>query len=239
MTDIERTATDRVTREIVRFLESSKPEVLALRGAWGVGKTYLWNKLLEQTKATIGLKKYAYVSLFGLQNLNELKYSIYENTIDTKDVGIEPSLKTLQTNTDFVVKSFGTQLISVISRFKGASATLEAISFLAVRDRIVCIDDLERRGSNLRIIDVLGLVSYLTERRGCKVVMILNDEALTDTDARPCPLPGEGHRPVAPLCSDRRGERQNCAGQGCTHDASALSTVHFPRRVQYPRHQKD
>ncbi|KQW20710.1 hypothetical protein ASC80_10870 [Afipia sp. Root123D2] len=184
MTDIERTATDRVTREIVRFLESSKPEVLALRGAWGVGKTYLWNKLLEQTKATIGLKKYAYVSLFGLQNLNELKYSIYENTIDTKDVGIEPSLKTLQTNTDFVVKSFGTQLISVISRFKGASATLEAISFLAVRDRIVCIDDLERRGSNLRIIDVLGLVSYLTERRGCKVVMILNDEALTDTDAK-------------------------------------------------------
>jgi predicted AAA+ superfamily ATPase len=86
LTDIERTATDRVTREIVRFLESSKPEVLALRGAWGVGKTYLWNKLLEQTKATIGLKKYAYVSLFGLQNLNELKYSIYENTIDTKDV---------------------------------------------------------------------------------------------------------------------------------------------------------
>ncbi|WP_315784282.1 P-loop NTPase fold protein [Bradyrhizobium sp. SZCCHNPS1003] len=184
MIDVERTATERVTREIVRFLESSKPEVLALRGAWGVGKTYLWNKLLKETKATIRLRKYAYVSLFGLQNLNELKYSIYENTIDTKDVGIEPSLKTLQTNTDFVVKSFGTQLISVISRFKGASATLEAISFLAVRDRIVCIDDLERRGSNLRIIDVLGLVSYLTERRGCKIVIILNDQALTDPDTK-------------------------------------------------------
>ncbi len=184
LTDVERTATDRVTREIVRFLKSSKSEVLALRGAWGVGKTHLWNKLLEETKATIGLKKYAYVSLFGLQNLNELKYSIYENTIDTKDVGIEPSLKTLQTNTDFVVKSFGTQLISVISRFKGASATLEAISFLAVRDRIICIDDLERRGTNLRIIDVLGLVSYLTERRGCKVVMILSEEALSDPDAK-------------------------------------------------------
>lgn len=184
MADKERTATSRVTQEIVRFLESPKPEVLALRGAWGVGKTYLWNSLIAQTKATIGLKKYAYVSLFGLQSLNELKYSIFENTIDTKNIGIEPSLATLKTNTDFVVETAGKHLLSIISRFKGASSTLEAMSFLAVRDRIVCIDDLERRGGALRIIDVLGLVSYLTERRGCKVILILNDEALTETDKK-------------------------------------------------------
>ena len=29
-----------------RFLKSVKPEVLALKGAWGVGKTYAWNKLV-------------------------------------------------------------------------------------------------------------------------------------------------------------------------------------------------
>jgi hypothetical protein len=181
---IERTSTDRVTHEIVRFLESPKTEVLALRGAWGVGKTYLWNKLLKETKATISLKKYAYVSLFGLQTLNELKYAIYENSINSKDVGIEPSLETFQSNTDFVVKSASKNLISIIAKFKGASATLETISFLAVRDRIICIDDLERRGTSLRVIDVLGLVSYLTEHRGCKVILILNDEALTDADRK-------------------------------------------------------
>jgi len=184
MANDERTATSRVTHEIVRFLESPKPEVLALRGEWGVGKTYLWNTLIAQTKVSIALKKYAYVSLFGLQSLNELKYSIFENTIDTKNIGIEPSLTTLKTNTDFVVETAGKHLLSILSRVRGASAALEAASFLAVKDRIICIDDLERRGSGLRIIDVLGLVSYLTEHRGCKVILILNDEALGEADKK-------------------------------------------------------
>ena len=103
----------------------------------GVGKTYLWNSLVAKTKATIGLKKYSYVSLFGLQSLNELKYSIFENTLDTKSIGLEPSLATLRTNTDFVVETAGKQLLALVSRWRGTSSTLEAISFLAVRDRIV------------------------------------------------------------------------------------------------------
>ena len=44
------------------------------------------------------------------------------------------------------------------------------------------IDDLERKGEKLRIIDVLGLTSLLRERRKCKVVLILNDEELSEGD---------------------------------------------------------
>jgi hypothetical protein len=47
-----------------------------------------------------------------------------------------------------------------------------------VRNQIVCFDDLERRGENLRPKDVLGLISFLREQRNCKVVLILNDEGL-------------------------------------------------------------
>jgi hypothetical protein len=49
-----------------------------------------------------------------------------------------------------------------------------------VRNQIVCIDDIERKGKDLRTIDILGLVSKLVEERNCKVVIILNDEQLHD-----------------------------------------------------------
>jgi len=39
-----------VKKEIFRFLESDTPEVLAIKGAWGVGKTYTWNKFILEAK---------------------------------------------------------------------------------------------------------------------------------------------------------------------------------------------
>jgi len=39
---------DLVKREIVRFLKSEEPEVLCIRGKWGVGKTYSWKQYLKE-----------------------------------------------------------------------------------------------------------------------------------------------------------------------------------------------
>jgi tRNA A37 threonylcarbamoyladenosine biosynthesis protein TsaE len=43
-----------------RFLTSDQPEVLALKGAWGVGKTYAWNKTVLECKDDIKLPNYCY-----------------------------------------------------------------------------------------------------------------------------------------------------------------------------------
>jgi hypothetical protein len=48
-----------------------------------------------------------------------------------------------------------------------------------LRDQIVCIDDLERIGSGLDAMNVLGLVSSLKEEKSCKVVILLNRDALS------------------------------------------------------------
>ena len=40
------------------------------------------------------------------------------------------------------------------------------------------LDDLERAGADLTPRDVLGLVSFLKEQRNCRVVLLLNDEAM-------------------------------------------------------------
>lgn len=52
------------------------------------------------------------------------------------------------------------------------------MGFFSLKDQIVCIDDLERRGTSLEMRDVLGLVSHLKEEKNCKVALLLNDEKL-------------------------------------------------------------
>lgn len=182
-----RTPTVVLIRALETFLASPDPDVLCIRGEWGVGKTFTWDATLKsaEKKKKIALGTYAYVSLFGTQTLDQLRYSIFENRVKTKNIGVEPSLETLSTNTQSVIetigKKFGLTLLEAIPGAKNAASALQTMSFLAINQQIICFDDLERRGKDLRLVDVLGLFSFLKERRKCKVVLILNDEAL-DTD---------------------------------------------------------
>lgn len=173
--------------EIERFLNSKTPEVLSIRGAWGAGKTFAWNRFLKEAhdNGKVALEKYAYVSLFGLQSLDDLKYAVFESTVRTKDIGTEPSLEALQDNTTAVLNRVGRRSVSsIVGFFKGASDAVKTISFLSVSDQIICIDDMERKGQSLRTQDVLGLVSMLRERRKCKVVLILNENELEEADRK-------------------------------------------------------
>lgn len=37
-----------IKQQINRFLSSQTPEVISIKGAWGVGKTYAWNTYLVE-----------------------------------------------------------------------------------------------------------------------------------------------------------------------------------------------
>jgi hypothetical protein len=177
-----------VREELGKFLARSDAEVLCIRGRWGVGKTYAWTTALEQAQKAglIGLPRYSYVSLFGVNSLDELKFAIFENVITLSGGVVKPDLNTLDA---FVSSKIGSwrkltrlaQSVPIVRNVIGGDATA-LVSFMTIREQIVCIDDLERRGSKLDVRDVLGLISYLREQRACKVVLILNDEKL-DPDA--------------------------------------------------------
>jgi hypothetical protein len=175
-----------IKSEIERFLADSEPAVLCITGAWGVGKTFAWNRYLRdaQTRRAIGLAHYAYVSRFGNNSLDELKYAIFENTIATTGIGIEPSLETLRTNALAVTKRITKKSLGMFQQLpivKGHVGGLGPIWYLAVSRTIICIDDIERRGKNLELRDVLGLITQLKEQKHCKVCLILNDEALNES----------------------------------------------------------
>ncbi len=174
-----------VENEIRRFLSSSEPEVTCITGRWGVGKTFAWRKYLSDasSKRQIALGRYSYVSLFGINSLEEFKYSIFENSIKSTEIGIEPSLETLRSNTAAAAERLGRKSLSLLQQMpfvKSYVGSLGPAWFLTVRNTIVCVDDIERRGANLSTREVLGLASMLKEQRGCKLALILNADALED-----------------------------------------------------------
>lgn len=169
-----------IKSQISQFLASDQAEVMAIKGEWGIGKTYSWKKFLKEAKENnkISLKRYSYVSLFGINSLESFKYSIFENSIKSEIIGEEANFKTFKENAKGLLDSIGRQSINF---FKGApilqsfNPAIEAISFLTLNSTLICIDDLERKGKELDIKDVLGLASLLKEQKKCKVVFLLND----------------------------------------------------------------
>jgi len=159
-----------VIKEIQRFLASKDAEVLCIKGRWGVGKTYAWRHYLEKAQESGDLyqQDYAYVSLFGLNSLDDLRYAIFESTVSPAQALTGPDAETFGALIK-KGKSVGRQArgwigpaLSAVG-FGEIGNALARSAFLLVRDRLVCLDDLERAGVDLTPRDVLGLVSFLKE----------------------------------------------------------------------------
>jgi len=177
-----------VKHEIAEFVSGKGPAVLCLRGPWGVGKTYSWEAILREKAArnSVGLNAYAYVSLFGLNSLEALKTAIFENTVSTKQQNLVANEATVADMMGELTKKGRPwarflENAPIVKAWVPTGLTA-ALTFLAVRNTLVTFDDLERRGKGLDLTDVLGLASMLRDRRGCRVVMLLNEEKLDEGD---------------------------------------------------------
>lgn len=176
-----------IKNQIDRFLVSGEPGVLAIKGEWGAGKTFAWNKYLLEARNEnrIALRKYSYISTFGINSVDVFKYSIFENVIDRKLIGTEANVDTFKKNSADLLASLGRKSVRLVkgaSLLKDFTPAIESFSFLSLEKHLICIDDLERKGKGLSIKDVLGLVSLLKEQKKCQVVILLNDgeEGLED-----------------------------------------------------------
>ncbi|MCX6755697.1 MAG: hypothetical protein NT068_04160 [Candidatus Nomurabacteria bacterium] len=172
-----------VSEEIKRFLKSPDPEVICIMGKWGVGKTFAWKEYLKKEsklKNGISLKRYSYVSLFGVNTIEKVKTAIFESTVNVGQIDTGPSIKTVQDSIYSLEKNVRwlSKFFQYIPKIKDYLPEL----FLAVRGQIICIDDLERRGEGLSTKEVLGFISFLKNERNCKVVLLLNDEQLIKND---------------------------------------------------------
>lgn len=167
-----------VKDQIRKFISDEDASVMAIKGDWGVGKTHCWNELLVEAKDKneIGLKSYSYVSLFGINSLETLKYETSFHTIDTKYIGEEVPLSKILRNPIKTIKAHRRKAAQLTGLADNQiNIPFESIAFSTIDRTLVCLDDLERRGEGLSLKDVLGLVSFLKERKNCKVILLLNN----------------------------------------------------------------
>lgn len=150
---------------------------IAITGPWGVGKTFFWKSFSDKqlsneriyTDDNVFNRKYAYVSLFGLESLSDLKTQIYSN-IESFHSSIEIP-KWIKGLPSIFKDSRVTQL--------GISAPVKLIDnlmFNRVSDAIICFDDFERMSNKLDIKDVMGLANYLKLEKNCQIILILDED---------------------------------------------------------------
>lgn len=172
------------------FLYSKKPGAIVLQGSWGRGKTYFWQKqivgpFLLDKRLKRRSRKYSYVSLFGINSLAELKAAIFQASeeADLANRSILGQLINLRWWWWLIRKFISIVLDNGDVPYTAAiSKAYTALTFYSIRNRLVCLDDIERRGKDLSLLDAMGLVAQLAEQRGCRVCVILNTDALSEFD---------------------------------------------------------
>lgn len=179
-----------IKKVICEFIKSDEPEVLALKGDWGVGKTHLWKKLLEDKKKEITFTKYSYISLFGMKSIDEVRNAIFMSQIPMHDSfdGGKVDLVTKKI-TKGVWKVFDLEKVleeaPILKYLKkeGIGVGVTSLSKYLVKDSLICIDDIERIDSqNLKMEELLGLISELKTESNCKIVLIFNESKISNPD---------------------------------------------------------
>lgn len=159
---------------LVQLLSEQDNKVIALSGKWGTGKSHLWREVKAASKDE-AVKGALYVSLFGLRDMNQIKLKVVQSALPSAErhsaawekvrVGMEGAKKVLT------------------SLHKGFSA-LDELALLAVpsllKDKVIVLDDIERKHDKLSIDEVLGFIDEFTQQHGARFVLILNSDQLGD-----------------------------------------------------------
>ena len=175
---------------VTRFLKNDEAQVIAIKGAWGVGKTYAWQQLIKENKDTIKLQAYSYVSLFGITSITQLRTAIFAKSTPTKMIGQRIDFDFLNNNWDSIFKKkfkdivhFGSRIFGGSLQGKSVTVGLETIAPFLINNTIICLDDFERLPQNgINVEELLGFICELREEKNCKVVLIFNEAQLNNTE---------------------------------------------------------
>ena len=162
------------------YCKSEHPPEYAvlLNGVWGAGKTWFAKKYCEKLKKND--QKYLYVSLYGITTFSEIEDAFFEQLhpiLASKGMAIAGKLfkgvlKTaVKIDLDGDNKSSAT-LNSQIPEINLSDFTKQT------KDCILFFDDLER--CKMSVENVLGYINTFVEHQGLKVVIIGNEEEVSN-----------------------------------------------------------
>ncbi len=171
---------EQVTRRLNAFVKHPTKRVLLLRGAWGVGKTYYWSNVfaprIMSSQHTMSVSRYAYVSLFGAESISDLEHRIFA---EVNPYTLSPTRRGLHW-----CKKHMLNLANDLPQLQTYARLIRRFGLISIRDTLICIDDIERKGKAMELANLLGYVSVLREHNNCRVVLIMNDENLASDEDR-------------------------------------------------------
>ena len=162
-----------VNEVVSSFIRDNANDLLVLRGRWGVGKTYFWNTLISEAskKGEIEYGHYSYISLFGINSVEELRNAIIAGRVQSSRINRENALFS-------GVKKFFKEAENLPKIREWTGGLASYYLFPLVKGTLVCLDDLERKGKDLDFKDLFGLVLMLKEQLNCKIAVIANEGTL-------------------------------------------------------------
>ncbi|EAM8676683.1 hypothetical protein BL252_24910 [Salmonella enterica] len=188
-----------ITKSLDAFLQSDN-KVLVIKGDWGVGKTFFWDKYYEKHKSSLEQVAYSYISLFGKNSLSELKKEVFHSAKPVKKDKIKSTFQQ-QTQEASGIYSYvpwlnpkekvihKIPLLKYLMKYADntpylfrASSAISSLEYSLINNYLVCFDDLERRGNGLSIKEIMGFIDELAQRKHCKIILIFNEESLHHKD---------------------------------------------------------
>jgi len=163
-------------RNLLQAIDDQANRTIALSGSWGTGKTYLW-KQVQKESTDSSIKLAASVSLFGIGSLNDLKMRVAQALL-------------FSLRADGALKA---QVAAALSGFKKIAKSihsgfgaLDELALIAIpsmlRDKLLVIDDIERKHDKLSIDEVLGFIDECVQSYNCRIILVLNDDKLADKE---------------------------------------------------------
>ncbi|MRX41329.1 hypothetical protein GJU43_18735 [Flavobacterium sp. LC2016-23] len=169
---------DNISEAILNHLKMKTTGALLLTGDWGSGKTYhLKNNVFPLIEATTKFIP-VIVSLYGETDKNNIAQKVLFSFFDKKGKKVNLSTGTLAKN----IKNFS-EGFPILKKYvdldKLIVGTGENVFRLLPHDNLlICFDDLERMSEKIDVNDFLGIVNDLVENKGCKVLLIANEEEI-------------------------------------------------------------
>jgi hypothetical protein len=185
------TSREEASEIIAKFLEDEDRKVLAVKGKWGVGKTHLVQNVLRSQTS------FYYSSVFGISSLEQLKAQILANNNlqSSQEKGTQSIAKALRSSVNRGVEWI-TRKSPHLSKLPKSEALFSMsggmislagnlvldFSIRSIKNAVICIDDLERKSSNLQLDELLGFINYLAQESQSKIILIYDEKRFSQDD---------------------------------------------------------
>lgn len=160
------------TREqLIALIANESIKVIALSGRWGTGKSHMWSCIQDDTHSE-AVKGALYASLFGLSSVDQIKLKLLVSAAPIAEDNL--LWRTAR-------RAWGTAVKALEGYHKsyGALSDLALLASPAIlKDRLIVLDDLERKHNRLDIEEVLGFIDEFSQRYGARFLLILNSDRL-------------------------------------------------------------